>query len=346
MKGETMERCFPVLLLVLSFGLAGAQTITIAEAREDQNGDGIPDHLGEIVTIEGIATCEGTLFSTNPPNLSFYVQDETAGINVYAYDDASPGDIFAGDQWRITGEIMQYNGLVEISPDSPSDFVYLGSPGVPQPLQLGLNQGVSEDIEGMLLALGNSSQTQWVTVANEPEYAGGGYNFNVWNGQTTVAIRVSESTGISIAGVGAGTRLFLIGIGGQYDSEPPYDSGYQLLPRYQSDIDIYQPAIGDGFHLDVLTLNPFAPCLGETVNLEYGGPAGMRFTLTVFDRSGRAVTHLAESRPAGDVLQWDGKNDSSELLPIGPYVVLLEGVDTDGTRYTTTETVVVAAPLN
>ncbi len=339
-----MIRSFPVLMLILFAGLAGAQTVSIAEAREDLNGDGIPDHLGEILTIEGVATCEGTLFSET--GLSFYVQDETAGINVYAYSSASPGAIEAGDEWRITGEIMQYNGLTEISPDSPSDFVYIDHPGVPQPLQLALNQGVSESIEGQLLALGNSSLSQWVTVANDPESAGGGYNFNVWNGQNSVAIRVNESTGISISNITAGTRLFMLGIGGQYDSEPPYDSGYQLLPRYQTDLEVYQPSIYDGFHLTVLTDNPFAPVLGETVNLEYGGPAGMRFTLTVFDRSGRAVTHIAESRPAGDVVQWNGKDDYNKILPLGPYLVLLEGVDTDGKHFTTTETLVVATPLN
>ena len=101
--------------------------------------------------------------------INLYVQDETAGINVYAYDSASPGPIQAGERWRITGEIMQYNGLVEISPDSPSDFTYIDNPGVPDPLQLGLNQGVTEGVEGLLLALGNSSQGQWVTVANSPE---------------------------------------------------------------------------------------------------------------------------------------------------------------------------------
>lgn len=344
MKGETMRRSFPVLILILIIGLAGAQTVTIKEAREDLNGDGIPDHLGEIMTIEGIATCEGTLFSET--GLSFYVQDETAGINIYAYDSASPGTITAGERWRITGEIKQYNGLVEISPSEPSDFVYIDNPGVPQPLQLGLNQGISEGVEGLLLALGNSAQSQWVTVANSPESAGGGYNFEVWNGQMAIAVRVNESTGITISSITAGTRLFLKGIGGQYDSEPPYDSGYQLLPRYQSDIEVYQPSISDGFHLTVLTGNPFAPSLGETLNMEYGGSSDMRFTVTVFDRSGRDVRHLADSRPAGDVVQWNGKDDSGEVLPIGPYVVLLEGTDSDGKRFTTTETVVVAAPLN
>lgn len=339
-----MRNSFPVVFLAFFTGISGAQVVTIAEARQDLDGDGIPDHLGEILTIEGIATCEGTLFSET--GLSFYVQDGTAGINVYAYSSASPGPIEAGQRWRITGEIMHYNGLTEISPAVPSDFVYIDSPGVPAPLQLVVNQGVSEEVEGQLLALGNSSLGQWVTVANDPSSVGGGYNFHVWNGQTAVAVRVFGSTPVDVSNISSGTRLFILGIGGQYDPEPPYDSGYQILPRYQSDLQVYQPAIGDNFHLTVLTGNPFAPSLGESVNLQYGGPGSMRFTLTVFDRAGREAAVLADSRPAGDVVQWDGRDCSGESLPMGPYIVLLEGIDSDGRRYTTTETVVVAAPLN
>ena len=318
--------------------------LTVAEARQDADGDGVPDYSGEIVTIEATATCEGTLFSTGS-GLSFYVQDTTAGINVYGSGLTPDQPIEAGDSLRITGEITQYNGLVEIKPGTESDIEYLGSPGVPEPYQLVLNQGVSESVEGMLLDLGDQSQQRWVTVADNPSFAGGGYNFTVWNGETAVAIRVNESTGISMAGIEPGVRLFLTGIGGQYDSEPPYDSGYQLLPRYQEDMTVFQPSIGDGFHLDLWD-NPFSPAQGEQCHIEYGGPDDMRFTLIVYDRSGREVARLADSRYGGDVMMYDGRDDSEVKLPVGQYILLLEGVGADGSRYTTTETLVVAERLN
>jgi len=335
-----------ILLLALPImvcaGPLVAQVITVAEARIDGNGDGIPDLLGQIVTIEAVATCEGTLFSAT--GLSFYVQDETEGINVYAYDSASPGAIDPGDLWRITGEIKQYNGLVEISPDSPSDFEYLGHPGIPSPLQMVRNQSVSESLEGLLLALGNQALSQWVSVASAPSSAGGGYNFEVWNGSAAVSVRISETTTISVSSIVTGTRLFITGLGGQYDSEPPYTSGYQILPRYQSDLLIYDPAIPDFFHLDV-SGNPFAPTLDEFMLIEYGGVPGSRFVLTLFDRTGRAVAHIVESGTAGDVIEWDGRDDNNEILPMGQYLLLLEGIDSDGGRLTTTETVVIAAEL-
>ncbi|HOP26737.1 MAG TPA: hypothetical protein PLM22_08460 [Candidatus Sabulitectum sp.] len=327
----------PALLL---FGMAGAQVLTIAQAREDADGDGIPDLLGQTVTISGVATCETTLFSTS--GVSFYVQDATAGINVYAYE--APMDLMPGEEWEITGEIKVYNGLTEISPSSVDDYEYVGNPGMPQPVQLLRNQPVSESLEGMLLAAGNPGLVQWVTVATSPSYAGGGYNFDVWNGQTVIPVRVNETTGIDVSGISQGTRLFLKGIGGQYDSTEPYDSGYQLLPRYQTDITVFNPAIDNYFHLDV-SGNPFAPVLGETCTIEYGGPQGVRFNLTVYDRAGRDLAGLAINSPAGDVFSWDGRDDMNQYLPMGQYLLLLEAVYPDGDRLTTTETVVIAAPL-
>lgn len=332
-----IKAILPVMLLC---SLAGAQVLTIAEARADSDGDGIPDLLGETVTISGIATCETNLFSTS--GVSFYVQDATAGVNIYAFE--APPDLSPGEEWEITGEILQYNGLTELSPESVDDYQYVGNPGIPAPIQMLRSQPVSEPLEGMLLAAGDQSLVQWLTVATAPSYAGGGYNFDVWNGQTVIPVRVGETTGIDLTGVIQGTRLFLKGIGGQYDSTEPYDSGYQLLPRYQEDVIIYNPSVESYFHLDI-TGNPFAPSIGETSIVEYGGPQGVRFNLTLFDRAGRDLAHLATNSPAGDIIAWDGRDDWNEYLPMGQYILCLEATYPDGDRLTTTETVVIAAPL-
>jgi hypothetical protein len=339
-----MLRSLPAAAVLLAGSLSAQPLLTVAEARVDADGDGLPDRMGEVVTIEATATCGGTLFSGGS-GLSFYVQDATAGINVYS-GGVTPGfDISPGDSLRITGEITQYNGLTEIVPRSESDLDYLSSPGVPDARQMVFHQDVSESVEGLLLAFGDRSAQQWVTVANQPSQAGGGYNFEVWNGQAAVSVRVDGGTGIDVSGIEPGVRLFMYGLGGQYDSEPPYETGYQLLPRSQSDLEVYSPSIPEHFHLTVWD-NPFSPRAGERMHLEYGGPEGCRFSLTVFDRAGRDVAHLVDSRRGGDVMMWDGRDDGDEWLPMGPYVLLLQAVGTDGSRMTTTETVVIAERLD
>lgn len=319
-----------------------AQVMTVAEARADADGDGVPDLLGQTVTIQAVATCGGTLFSAS--GLSFYVQDQTAGINVFAYSSASPGVISAGDEYRITGEVKFYNGLTEISPSNPSDFQFLGSPGVPAPLYLSRHRNVNESLEGMLVVFGNIPMGHWLTVTDTPSMAGGGWNFSAWNGNALVAVRVNETTGIDLTGIGPGTRLVIVGIGGQYSSTPPYNTGYQLLPRYQEDLEVYSPSIPAAFHLEVQG-NPFAPSLGEVMTVTFGGPQGTLLDLTVFDRGGRTVARLAQNMPAGDRFVWDGRDEMNQYLPMGQYVMLLEGTNPTGERLVTTETVVIAAPL-
>ncbi|HOA04230.1 MAG TPA: hypothetical protein PLF04_04250 [Candidatus Fermentibacter daniensis] len=329
-------------LALLPLLVLPAAGITVQEARADLDGDGLPDLLGQTVTIVAVAVCEPTLFSTGS-GASFYVQDATAGINVYSYK--LPGfSVGPGDTLQVTGEIKQYNGLAEISPADQSDYVFVGAGAPPEPFPLVRHQGVGESVEGLLIRAGDPGRTEWVTVANDPVQSGGGWNFNVWNGDTPIAVRVSGSTGISVSGIRAGARLFVTGVGGQYDSEPPYDSGYQLLPRYQSDLQAYSPSIPLTFHLDVMG-TPFAPSRGEALRLEYGGPDDLRFTIKVFDRSGREVARLVESRVGGDVMEWKGTDDRNEALPMGPYIIQLEGTGPAGERMVTTETVVVAAGL-
>jgi len=54
------------------------RTMTIAEARKDENHDGTPDKLGEKVTITGKVTSgTGKFFDV------IYLQDETGGITVF-----------------------------------------------------------------------------------------------------------------------------------------------------------------------------------------------------------------------------------------------------------------------
>ena len=108
---------------------------------------------------------------------------------------------------------------------------------------------------------------------------------------------------------------------------------------------VFPPSISARFPMNICD-NPFSPAQGEQCHIEFGGPDDMRFTLIVFDRSGREVARLADSRYGGDVMMYDGRDDSEVKLPVGQYILLLEGVAADGSRYTTTETLVVAERLN
>ena len=64
--------------------------------------------VGDTVTIEGIATTNTGLWG----GATFYMQDDTAGMYVYN----STKTVKPGEKVRVTGELVTYNGEIEIKP--------------------------------------------------------------------------------------------------------------------------------------------------------------------------------------------------------------------------------------
>jgi len=89
----------------------------------------LPAHLGETVYVEGVATI-GSDVMVSGRYLKFHIQDDTAGIYVFAdtlatvatagYDGASFAeiDIYEGDLVFLHGTIGEHNGMVEFYPVS------------------------------------------------------------------------------------------------------------------------------------------------------------------------------------------------------------------------------------
>ena len=78
----------------------------ILDMRENYN-------IGQTVTVTGVVTSDDNLGSVR------YLQDATAGIAIYPGQDwtawsATPQ---IGDSLTVTGEITEYNGLLEVGPD-------------------------------------------------------------------------------------------------------------------------------------------------------------------------------------------------------------------------------------
>ena len=72
--------------------------------------------IGQTVTVSGVITSDENLGSVR------YIQDATAGIALYPGGDWSEWDATPqiGDSLSVTGEITEYNGLLEIWSKSPS----------------------------------------------------------------------------------------------------------------------------------------------------------------------------------------------------------------------------------
>ena len=188
-----------------------APTHTIAEARALANGT-----TG--VTVQGAISTPANVFAS----YELWMQDDTAGIDVYR-SAGFPGGLQLGDVIEVTGEIAEYNGKKEIVPADLGDVVLIDR-GVPPTPIVTDTASISEDSEGWLVVITG-------TVSNK-----GSSGFNLNDGSGATYIYRDSTTGIDLSGINDGDLLTLVGISSQHDSSAPYDSGYQVLPRYQYDI--------------------------------------------------------------------------------------------------------------
>lgn len=201
---------FSILFL---FALSGyGQLITIEEARS------LPE--GSDVTVRGIAL--------NGPELGSirYIQDNTGAIAVYDFSLLT--DIVAGDSIEVSGELYDYNSLLEISPITSVSVINTGNP-VPAPEVVTLTSGWDESWEARLVTVNDVTFTDSGTFST----AGSGTNYDVTDGSSTGEIRVYTSTNIDGTAIPE-EEVNITGIMSQY--APGGSGGYQLLPRDLSDI--------------------------------------------------------------------------------------------------------------
>jgi DNA/RNA endonuclease YhcR with UshA esterase domain len=186
-----------------------------------------PDSLGVKCWVEGIVI--GPDFDGNA-GLSFTITDGD-GINVFNFVDVNDYVVKEGDKIAVLGAIDFYRGLTEIKVDS---IVVLDSNKmIPPPMMVSMLGETTESELIMLEKVMLTDTSQW-------PLAGSSANVEITNGIDTFVMRIDSDTDID--GTPFPTMPFnVIGIGGQYDYNSPFDEGYQIFPRYLSDIMVIIP---------------------------------------------------------------------------------------------------------
>jgi DNA/RNA endonuclease YhcR with UshA esterase domain len=316
---------------------------TIKEIQQPGSDGVTPVLVDSTVRVRGRVTGPAYVF-TSGNSKSLYVQDETQGVNVYGCE--YPAEQAArldsvGDEWELVGKVAEYNGLTELSYGAMWIFDSLAVPVVPQLLPF--NVGLTEAMESNLLTVEG-------TIVQEPVRSGSGYNMVIKNGTPAIAVRIGDPSGIPVQWMTKGREIRVTGIGGQYCSSPPYTTGYQILPRFLSDIidttGAFPPVAR--LVLDSVAPNPFCPALGQAATVFVNSPSsGFRMTVEVYDMEGRLVRTLLDNGPGGyHDLKWDGTDELSRPKSAGIYLVSVRGAGSDGKSQTVTRPVVLAIKLN
>lgn len=213
-KWTTFMVLIAMLIALLPAGMAQAATTSISDAKS---------MTGQSVTVEGVVTADFT-----GSNLSAYIQDDTAGINVFSFDE-NLVDLQEGQKIQVTGEIKTYRGLTEIVPGT----VEVLSSGNPLPAAQStdlatLYNNNAEPLEGSLVKVRGYIQSI------PSSTAGSGYNISfIDESLQGVTLRVENTTGIDLASIQEGKWYDVTAIVGQYND-------YQLLPRKIEDFKLVE----------------------------------------------------------------------------------------------------------
>lgn len=189
------------------------------------DADFIADSLGVECKIVGTVYTDD--FDGNA-GYSFYIYDNTGGMNIFNFVDEPGGyQVNRGDSIRVSGVVDFYNGLTELKVDSIT--VLATNRILKQPTQVFT---LDESTESEYIRLNGF---YLVNPAGWPAFPGSSVNLDITNGVDTLVMRIDSDTDID--GSTAPTGYFdVIGAGGQFDSSIPYDEGYQIFPRDTMDI--------------------------------------------------------------------------------------------------------------
>jgi hypothetical protein len=211
----------------------------------------LPTNTTALYTVTGIVTTHTNI--TTSGNCSFYMQDDTGGINVFfGGSSARPA---AGDSVTVTGPLGQFNSLLELNLTSadPAHSLVINSSGnlLPpgQVLPLSFTNGVGFGGVGESIRKFQGLVVTFTNVYFPLGFAGtnvfaGGVNYTMTNqaGETfafRVDSRVFDIIGQSIpsfAWTVTGPMGFFLGTGTANRS-----GGYQLLPTRYADIVTTEP---------------------------------------------------------------------------------------------------------
>src|SRR5699024_6805304 len=152
-------------------------------------GDARELNDGTAVTVEDIVTADNSAIS-NEGQFTTYIQDETGGINVFAYEQGAVSDVEKGDKVTVYGELATLNEMKQII--SSSIEVVESGPTLPEPQAITLadlqDSETVESYEGELVHVNGFINSI------PSSSAGGGYNISMidsdFNGTT---LRVMEN---------------------------------------------------------------------------------------------------------------------------------------------------------
>ncbi len=278
-------------------------------ANDDENGVSLQD--GEVVVGKGVVTVANEFGGPS------YIQDFAAGIAVY--DATFTGSVSVGNEVKFSGTVSNYRGLTELTDIASLDVL---NESVPYDTLLitcaDLADTVGEQYEGRLVKIEN------VTTTDAFPDAGQNANITITDATGSCTMRIDKDTDID--GTTAPTESFdVVGVVTQYDSDSPYWSGYQIMPRTLGDILVGIEEEEGSPKVYALSQNYPNPFSSGTI-IKYQLAKSGKVSIGIYNLLGeRIATLVDEPQKAGYYnAYWNGKDSKGNKIASGIYFCRME----------------------
>lgn len=189
------------------------------------DADGLSTSIGMAVELTGIV--HGSNFFPGGIQYTLIDVDFNEGIGLFNSSENFDDAFVEGNEVTVRGLVSQFRGVTQLNVEEV-DLIGTGSS--------------LQDVQAVT-ALDESTESSLIIIENvdfidASQWLGDGSSFNVevTDGTNNYQVRIHENSNLSNLSIPEGLKS-ITGIGGQFDQDAPFDSGYLLLPRYVEDID-------------------------------------------------------------------------------------------------------------
>ena len=232
--GSSYGGDYDVPMIILDRMTLAVTPEPIADVRVSTNADLTPDRTGQTVTVYGTVSSVNMTATAN--RFSYSLEDATGGITITKGSQTGGGTVYnIGDRVIATGVVGFFNGVtqLDIAGDLATDVIPMGPVYKVTPTTVTIEQLMTdgEAYEGRLIKIKGTAKTASSVAWPDSNQSA---NMTFWDGFAETTLRIDNDADID----GSPEPVYpvdVVGTGSQYDSNPPHDSGYQIIPNFRAD---------------------------------------------------------------------------------------------------------------